>query len=106
MLENVISVNKMKIFSFKFLFCLKRTNNPTPEPDSSPAIQLPKVITFSKYSSVMITLEAQFGISPIILVNIGERILLFSVKLVIKFLSIIEFRKILMIKMKKVIFAV
>lgn len=106
MLENTIIVRTIKRFSFRWWFCLNSTNIPTPEPHSKPAIQLPKVITFSKYSSVIMTLEAQLGINPIRLMISGDSILLFSVKVIIISLSIMEFRKMLIIKIKKVIFKV
>ena len=53
------------IFSFKFLLVLNNTNKPRPQPVSKPDNNVPIVISLDKYNSVIITLLAQFGISPI-----------------------------------------
>ena len=106
MLENTIKISKIIIFSFKFLFCLNSTSNPKPDPDKSPEIQLPNGSTSCKYSSVITTLDAQFGIKPIKLDKIGLIILLLYTKVFKISLSTIEFSITLTIKINKVIFIV
>ena len=106
MLEKTTKVISIKIFSFKFLFCLNRINNPNPEPVNNPDIQLPNGIIFSKYNSVITILEAQFGIKPIILDKIGLNILLLFIKLDNDSVSMIKFNKILIMMIKPVIFNV
>ena len=105
-LEIKIRVRRIRRFSFKFLFCLNNTNSPTPELDKSPDIQLPKVITLLKYNSVIIMLEAQLGIKPIIEVIIGVRILLVLIKFITAFRSSKMFIKIFTRRIKAVIFKV
>jgi len=55
----------MAIFCFRFLFILNNTSRPAPAFANKPPISEPKLIIFDKYSSVIITDEAQFGINPI-----------------------------------------
>ena len=69
------------IFSFKFLFTLNNTSNPTPAFASNPAIKIEAVIKFSTYNLVIITEDAQFGIKPINPAITGPKILLFIIKL-------------------------
>ena len=52
-------------FSFSLLFVLNSIASPTPAPVNSPDIRLPSEIMFSKYIFVIITDDAQLGISPI-----------------------------------------
>ena len=68
----------IKIFSFKFLFTLNNTSNPTPAFTKSPEIIMLSVTTFSKYNLVSITEEAQFGINPISPASIGPKIKLLA----------------------------
>ena len=55
---------------------------PKPELTNKPANKAPKDKVPDKYNSVIKTLEAQFGIKPIIDVNRGAKYLLASMKLV------------------------
>ena len=48
-----------------FLFVLKSNNIPRPLPVNKPERSAPIDMKFDKYSSVIITLLAQLGISPI-----------------------------------------
>ena len=105
-LEKTIKVINIIMFSFRFLFCLNKTNKPRPEPDRSPEIQLPNGNTSCKYNSVITTLDAQFGISPTKLDKIGLIILLLYTKVFNVSLSIREFKITLTIKINKVIFIV
>lgn len=77
----VYSVETISIFSFKFLFILNNTIIPSPEFTSSPPISVPSPITLLTNSSVNITEDAQFGISPISPAKIGPSIGLFKIKL-------------------------
>lgn len=52
----------------------------TPLPVSKPAIILPKLIILFRYNSVIMTLDAQFGINPIRDVMNGAKRLSFSNK--------------------------
>ena len=105
-LDTIIKIKRIIIFSFFCLFCLNSINNPTPEPANKPEIQLPKGIRFWIYNSVIMTLDAQFGINPIIDVISGDKILLLLMKSIINSLSMIRLTKIFIIKMKIVIFNV
>ena len=91
-------MNKIIKFSFIFLFCLNNTNKPKPDPDNNPAIQLPNGIMFLIYNSVITTLDAQFGIKPMILDIIGLNILLLFTNVVMLSLSIIHVNMIFIIK--------
>ena len=103
----IVSNNiKIKMFSLRFLFCLNRISIPTPEPDNNPDRQLPKLIILFKYNSVIITLAAQLGISPKILVIMGVNILLLLTKLIINFSSIKAFKIIFIIRINDAIFKV
>lgn len=77
----VYNVETILIFSFKFLFILNNTIIPSPEFTSSPPISVPSPITLLTNSSVNITEDAQFGISPISPAKIGPSIGLFKIKL-------------------------
>ena len=81
-------------------------SRPTPDDESNPDKQLPKVRTLDRYNWVIITLEAQLGMSPMILVIIGIKNLLPWIRFINLVSSIIEFNKRLTIKIKKVIFIV
>ena len=89
-----------------FLFCLNSISNPNPEPVNNPDIQLPNGKIFSRYNSVITTLDAQFGISPIILDNIGLNILLLFANAESDSVSIIRFNMMLITSIKDVIFRV
>ena len=65
-----------------FLLDFNRTKIATPLQLKSPEIQVPILITLFKNSSVKITLDAQFGIKPIMQDKRGANILLFKRKLV------------------------
>ena len=105
-LENAINRISIKMFSLKFLFCLNNTSKPNPEPDNNPDMQLPNEIIFSRYSSVIAMLDAQFGINPIILDNIGLNILLFLANVINISRSIIVFNTIFISNIKIDIFKV
>ena len=62
------------------MFTLKSTNIATPLPVNKPDIIAPNDITFSKYSCVITTLEAQFGINPIKLDKIGPNTFFLNIK--------------------------
>ena len=76
----LIVYNKPKIikFSFKFLLYLNSTNKAIPLLTKSPEINEPNDIALFKNSSVIITLEAQLGISPNKLITNGPKILSFK----------------------------
>ena len=73
------NIETIFIFSFKFLFILNNTISPSPEFTSSPPINVPNPITLLTNSSVSITDDAQFGISPISPAIIGPSIGLFKI---------------------------
>ena len=79
---------------------------PTPDADNKPAMALPRVMILSRYNSVIITLLAQFGIKPIKLVITGDSTLLLTAKWRIVSSSIMVFKIMLIIKIKKAIFRV
>ena len=105
-LEKIININSIIKFSLIFLFCLNKINKPSPEPDNKPAIQLPNGIISLIYNSVITTLDAQFGIKPMILEIIGLNILLLFTNVVIISLSIIKLSITFIIKINDKIFKV
>lgn len=105
-LENNTNVRRIIIFSFIFLFCLNNINRPKPDPDSNPAIQLPKGIICSKYNSVITILDTQLGINPRILDNIGLIILLSLINVISVSESITKFNIMFIIKINENIFNV
>lgn len=66
------------IFSFLFLLFFSNIRREEPLLVKSPPINAPSDMALFKYSSVNITLAAQFGISPIRLVINGDNILFVS----------------------------
>ena len=64
-----------------FLLTLNKTSKATPLPVNKPDIKDPNEIILLKYNSVIITLEAQFGINPIKLDKIGPKILFLNIML-------------------------
>ena len=71
-------IPKIIKFSFKFLLYLNKINKAIPLLAKSPAINEPKEIALFKNNSVIITLEAQLGISPNKLITNGPKILSFK----------------------------
>ena len=68
--------------SFILVFFLNKNNRPRPAFIHKPDMHAPKLIPSSKYKLVITTLEAQFGIVPIIVANSGAKYLLDPKKLV------------------------
>ena len=75
------------IFSLILSFVLNKTIKANPEFVKSPAIHVPILITPLKYSSVIKTLGAQFGISPIKHDRNGAKIE-FVIKILVKISSL------------------
>ena len=102
-------VTSIKTFSLKFLLFLNKSNKATPLPVNNPDIDVPKLITFSKYNCVNITLEPQLGINPISDPKNGPNIVFFINTLLIISLPIYKnkiFKQKLTIKINSKIFNV
>ena len=70
--------NAINTFFFIGRLTLNNISIPTPLPTKRPDKQEPKLIALERYISVIITLEAQFGIRPTTPAKIGAKILFLS----------------------------